>query len=111
VADRDSTLDRALTEFPRVDKAFRLISATSSGRCRGGGRLSDVTGDTLVASRADLEQNLRLLQRSAQATRPLRRPICLSLCGFCLPNRFSIDSVKKIARGDYFNISGTFDLT
>ena len=110
VADRDSTLDRVLTEFPPLIKHFADQRDLFADAVQAVGRFSDVTGNTLVASRADLEQNLRLLQR------PLKQlgraspylPLAVRLL-FTQP--FSIDSVKKIARGDYFNISGTFDLT
>jgi phospholipid/cholesterol/gamma-HCH transport system substrate-binding protein len=110
VADRDSTLDRALTEFPPLIKHFADQRDLFADAVQAVGRFSDVTGNTLVASRADLEQNLRLLQR------PLKQlgraspylPLAVRLL-FTQP--FTIDSVKKVARGDYFNISGMFDLT
>ena len=110
VADRDSTLDRALTEFPPLIKHFADQRDLFADAVQAVGRFSDVTGNTLAASRADLEQNLRLLQR------PLKQlgraspylPLAVRLL-FTQP--FTIDSVKKVARGDYFNISGMFDLT
>jgi phospholipid/cholesterol/gamma-HCH transport system substrate-binding protein len=110
VADRDSTLDRALTEFPPLIKHFADQRDLFVDAVQAVGWFSDVTGNTLVASRADLEQNLRLLQR------PLKQlgraspylPLAVRLL-FTQP--FTIDSVKKVARGDYFNISGMFDLT
>ena len=109
-ADRDSTLDRVLTEFPPLIQHFADKRDLFTDAVEAVGRLSDVTGTTLSASRADLEQNLALLQR------PLKQlgyasPYLPLAARLLFTQPFTIDSVKKITRGDYFNISAVFDLT
>ena len=109
-AERNGTLDRVLTEFPPLIEHFADQRDLFADAVEAVGRLSDVTESTVSAARADLEQNLRLLQR------PLKQlgyasPYLPLAARILFTQPFTIDSVKKIARGDYFNISATFDLT
>jgi phospholipid/cholesterol/gamma-HCH transport system substrate-binding protein len=109
-ADRNDTLDKVLTEFPPLIKHFADQRDLFADAVEAVGRLSDITGSTLTEARSDLEQNLRLLQR------PLKQlgyasPYLPLASRLLFTQPFTIDSVKKIARGDYFNLSGTFDLT
>ena len=74
------------------------------------GRISNVTDQTFTASRGDLHQDLQDLQR------PLKQlgraaPYLVDALTLLLSPPFSIDSVPKIVRGDYINVSGALDLT
>jgi phospholipid/cholesterol/gamma-HCH transport system substrate-binding protein len=107
---RADVLDRVLTDIPPVIKHFAdkqnlLINAVDAV-----GRLSDVANQTLSASQGNLHQDLQSLQC------PLRElgraaPDLLGALKFMLTQPFDIDSVLKTARGDYLNVSTTFDLT
>ena len=74
------------------------------------GRISNVVDQTLSAAQGDLHQDLSQLQR------PLKQlgraaPYLIEALTFLLSPPFSIDSVPKIVRGDYINVSGALDLT
>jgi phospholipid/cholesterol/gamma-HCH transport system substrate-binding protein len=107
---RSDVIDRVLTEFPPLIKHFAdkqdlLINAVDAV-----GRLSDVADQTLSASQGNLHQDLLSLQC------PLRElgraaPYLLGALKYVLTQPFDIDSVLKTARGDYINVSTTFDLT
>jgi phospholipid/cholesterol/gamma-HCH transport system substrate-binding protein len=109
-AQRDQTLDRVLKEFPPLiqyfaDKRQTFISAVESL-----GRFGKVTADTLSESRADLDTNLELLQR------PLKQlgkasPYLIDALKVLVTAPYPIDNVEKVIRGDYINLSSTFDLT
>jgi phospholipid/cholesterol/gamma-HCH transport system substrate-binding protein len=110
VAERDETLDRVLTEVPSLVEYFAQQRALFTDAVEALGRLANVTGDTLSDARADLDQNLQLLQR------PLKElaraaPYLPTAVQLIFTQPFTIDSVRKIVRGDYINISGLFDLT
>jgi phospholipid/cholesterol/gamma-HCH transport system substrate-binding protein len=107
---RSDVIDRVLTEFPPLIKHFAdkqdlLINAVDAV-----GRLSDVADQTLSASQGNLHQDLLSLQC------PLRElgraaPYLFGALKYVLTQPFDIDSVLKTARGDYINVSTTFDLT
>lgn len=109
-ADRSDTLDRVLTTVPPLIEHFADQRELFVDGLEALGRFSDITGRTLETARADLHTNLQLLQRPlrelARAAPHLPEALQLLLT---LP--FTIDNVEKVVRGDYINLSGTFDLT
>lgn len=110
VARQSDVLDRVFTELPPLikhldDQRDLLINAITAT-----GRLGDVTDKTLSALRADLTQDLRLLQR------PLKQlgragPYVVGALPFAVTFPLELDNVPKIVRGDYLNIEATFDVT
>ncbi|MCV7281347.1 MCE family protein [Mycolicibacterium flavescens] len=110
VVDNDATLDRVLTDFPPLVAHFADQRELFTGSVEALGRFSDVTGRTMAAARADLHENLRLLQR------PLKElgraaPHLPGALEILLTLPFTADEVGKFVRGDYINLSPTFDLT
>ncbi|BBZ12127.1 virulence factor Mce family protein [Mycobacterium branderi] len=110
VAGRSDVIDRALTEFPPLAKHFEDQRDLFINAVDAVGRLSDVADQTLSASRGDLHQDLQLLQRPLKQL-GLASPYLVDALGLLLSPPFTIDSVPKIVRGDYINVSGSFDLT
>ena len=109
-ARRADTLDRALTEFPPLVEHFDKQRNLFADTVEAVGRISEVTDQTFATSRADLHQDLQDLQR------PLKQlgraaPYLVDALTLLLSPPFSIDSVPKIVRGDYINVSGALDLT
>jgi phospholipid/cholesterol/gamma-HCH transport system substrate-binding protein len=110
VANRAATLDRVLSEFPPLIKHFADEHDLFANAVEALGRVSAATEATLLAARADIHRDLRLLQR------PLKQlgrgasyiPGALHLM-LTLP--FTIDNVDKLVRGDTMNISPVIDLT
>jgi phospholipid/cholesterol/gamma-HCH transport system substrate-binding protein len=110
VSDRTDTLDQVLTEFPPLVEHFAQQRDLFANTVDTVGRISDVVDQTFSAARGDLHQDLSQLQR------PLKQlgraaPYLLQALTFLLSPPFAIDSVPKIVRGDYINISGALDLT
>jgi len=110
VARRAGTLDRALTEFPPLVEQFDKQRNLFADTVEAVGRISSLTNQTFTASRADLHQDLADLQR------PLKQlgrsaPYLVDALTLLLSPPFNIDSVPKIVRGDYINVSGALDLT
>ncbi|ORV08620.1 virulence factor Mce family protein [Mycobacterium celatum] len=110
VGGRSDVIDRALTEFPPLAKHFADQRDLFINAVDAVGRLSDVADQTLSASRGDLHQDLQLLQRPLKQL-GLASPYLVDALGLLLSPPFTIDSVPKIVRGDYINVSGSFDLT
>jgi phospholipid/cholesterol/gamma-HCH transport system substrate-binding protein len=109
-ADHAQTLDRVLTAVPPLIAHFASQRDLFADAIEALGRFADITGNTLKTARADLHENLRLLQR------PLRElarssPYLPQALQLLLTLPFTIDNVGKVVRGDYINLSGTFDLT
>jgi phospholipid/cholesterol/gamma-HCH transport system substrate-binding protein len=107
---RTDTLDRVLTEFPPLVDHFAQQRDLFANTVEAVGRISNVTGQTLSAARGDLHQDLQDLQR------PLKQlgraaPYLVDALMLLLSPPFAVDSVPKIVRGDYINISGALDLT
>jgi len=111
VGPRSDVIDRVLTEFPPLIKHFNerqdlLINATDAlGRL--GEQVNRYLGGT---TRTNLHQDLVSLQC------PLRElgrasPYLLGALKLVLTQPFDIDSVPKVFRGDYFNLSLDLDLT
>jgi phospholipid/cholesterol/gamma-HCH transport system substrate-binding protein len=110
VADRSGTIDRALTEFPPLVDHFNKQRDLFADTVEAVGRVSNVTDQTFKASRGDLHQDLQDLQR------PLKQlgraaPYLVDALMLLLSPPFAVDSVPKIVRGDYINVSGALDLT
>ena len=109
-AKRVDTLDRALTEFPPLIEHFNKQRKLFTDTVEAVGRVSNVTDQTFKAARGDLHQDLQDLQR------PLKQlgraaPYLVDALTLLLSPPFSVDSVPKIVRGDYINVSGALDLT
>lgn len=109
-ARRADTLDRALTEFPPLVEHFDKQRKLFADTVEAVGRISNVTDQTFTAARADLHQDLGDLQR------PLKQlgrttPYLVDALMLLLSPPFNVDSVPKIVRGDYINVSGALDLT
>ncbi|MDT5319490.1 MAG: phospholipid/cholesterol/gamma-HCH transport system substrate-binding protein [Mycobacterium sp.] len=110
VGTRTDTLDRVLTEFPPLVEHFAQQRDLFANTVEAVGRISNVTGQTLSAARGNLHQDLQELQR------PLKQlgraaPYLVDALMLLLSPPFAIDSVPKIVRGDYINVSGALDLT
>ncbi|MCV7242364.1 virulence factor Mce family protein [Mycobacterium mantenii] len=112
VGTRADVLDRVLTEIPPLVKYFadkdyqqHLINAVDSV-----GRLSQAADQYLSEARGPLHTDLQALQC------PLKElgrasPYLIGALKLILTQPFDIDTVPKIFRGDYINISLTLDLT
>jgi phospholipid/cholesterol/gamma-HCH transport system substrate-binding protein len=110
VANRSNVLDRVLTDFPPLIKHFAekqdlLINAVDSV-----GRLGEAADQYLSETRAPLHQDLQSLQC------PLKQldrasPLLLGALKLILTQPFDIDTVPKLIRGDYMNLSLTLDTT
>ena len=110
VGGRADVLDRALTDLPPLIKHFAdtknlLINAVDSV-----GRLSQAADQYLSEARGPLHTDLQALQC------PLKElgrgsPYLIGALKLILTQPFDIDTVPKIFRGDYINISITLDVT
>ena len=110
VGARADVLDRVLTDIPPLIKHFAdtkqlLINAVDSV-----GRLSQAADQYLSEARGPLHTDLQALQC------PLRElgrasPMLIGALKLILTQPFDIDSVPKVVRGDYMNVSLTLDLT
>jgi phospholipid/cholesterol/gamma-HCH transport system substrate-binding protein len=110
VANREATLDRVLTEFPPLIKHFADTRDLFADAIESLGRFSDIANLTLSDTQPNLRPNLQSLQR------PLKQlvrtaPYVTGALKVGLTAPFSIDSVSKVIRGDYINVSATADLT
>jgi len=107
---RTDTLDRVLTELPPLVDHFAQQRDLFANTVEAVGRISNVTGQTLSAARGDLHEDLQDLQR------PLKQlgraaPYLVDALMLLLSPPFAVDSVPKIVRGDFINVSGALDLT
>jgi phospholipid/cholesterol/gamma-HCH transport system substrate-binding protein len=110
VGTRADTLDQVLTEFPPLVKHFAEQRDLFANTVDAVGRISNVADQTLSASQGNLHQDLQALQR------PLKQlgraaPYLVDALMLLLSPPFTIDSVPRIVRGDYINVSGALDLT
>jgi len=74
------------------------------------GRLSAVTHQVASDARTDFDTNLKLFQR------PLNQlgraaPYLVDALKQMIAQPFNVDTVDKVIRGDYANVSATIDLT
>ena len=110
VGARADALDRLLTDTPPLlqhlaDTKDLLINATDEV-----GRLSQAANKYLSEARGPLQRDLQALQC------PLKElgrasPYLIGALKLILTQPFDIDTVPKMFRGDYLNISLTLDLT
>jgi phospholipid/cholesterol/gamma-HCH transport system substrate-binding protein len=110
VGGRADVLDRVLTDVPPLIKHFAdtkqlLINAVDSV-----GRLSQAADQYLSEARAPLHQDLQSLQC------PLKElgrasPYLIGALKLILTQPYDIDTIPKLMRGDYQNISITLDVT
>jgi phospholipid/cholesterol/gamma-HCH transport system substrate-binding protein len=110
VTARVDTLDQILTEFPPVVKHFADQRDLFANTVEAVGRISNVVDETLSAARGNLHEDLGQLQRPLKQL-GLAAPYLVGALSFLLSPPFNIDSVPKIVRGDYINVSGALDLT
>ncbi|WP_174604530.1 virulence factor Mce family protein [Mycobacterium numidiamassiliense] len=110
VGNRSDVLDRALTDLPPLIKHFAdtknlLINAIDSV-----GRLSQAADQYLSEARGPLHTDLQALQC------PLKElgrasPYLIGALKLILTQPYDIDTVPKMFRGDYQNLSLTLDVT
>jgi phospholipid/cholesterol/gamma-HCH transport system substrate-binding protein len=110
VGGRADVLDRVLTDIPPLIKHFAdtqnlLINAVDSV-----GRLSQAANQYLSEARGPLYTDLQSLQC------PLRElgrasPYLIGALKLILTQPYDIDTIPKIMRGDYQNVSLTLDVT
>lgn len=110
VSQRNDTLDRVLTEFPPLIQHFAETRDLFADAVTSLGRLSGVADETLSNTNANLNTNLKNLQR------PLRElakasPYLVGALKLLLTVPFNIENIPKAIRGDYINVSVTIDLT
>jgi phospholipid/cholesterol/gamma-HCH transport system substrate-binding protein len=110
VGGRADVLDRVLTDIPPLIKHFAdtqnlLVNAVDSV-----GRLSQAADQYLSEARGPLHTDLQSLQC------PLRElgrasPYLIGALKLILTQPYDIDTVPKLMRGDYQNVSLTLDIT
>ncbi|MGB9307492.1 MAG: virulence factor Mce family protein [Mycobacterium sp.] len=110
VGNRNDVIDRVLTDIPPLIKHFAdtknlLINASESV-----GRLAQAADQYLSEARGPLHTDLQALQC------PLKElgrasPYLIGALKLILTQPFDIDTVPKMFRGDYLNLSLTLDLT
>lgn len=110
IGNRSDVLDRALTDLPPLIKHFAdtknlLINAIDSV-----GRLSQAADQYLSEARGPLHTDLQALQC------PLKElgrasPYLIGALKLILTQPYDIDTVPKMFRGDYQNLSLTLDVT
>ena len=110
VGSRNNTIDRLLTDLPPLAAYLADARTRVTDAVEALGRFSQITGQTLAAARQDLRTNLEVLQR------PLKQlargaPYLPDALRIALTFPFPIDNLPKVIRGDYLNVSSTFDLT
>ncbi|RFD26378.1 mammalian cell entry protein [Mycobacterium uberis] len=110
VGSRSDVLDRVLTDIPPLIKHFAdtknlLINTTDSV-----GQLSQAADQYLSEVRGPLHTNLQAL---GCPLRELSRasPYLVGALKLILTQPFDVDTVPKIMRGDYQNVSLTLDVT
>jgi phospholipid/cholesterol/gamma-HCH transport system substrate-binding protein len=110
VADRNSTLERLLTEFPPLIKHFADTRDLFMNALEALGRASKAADATLAPSSDDLHTNLRLLH-APLCELSKSAPYLFGALKLLLSLPFNIDTVPKFIRGDYINGTGVIDLT
>lgn len=110
VASRNNTLDRLLVDLPPLVSYLADARGRITDAVEAVGRFSQVTGQTLTQARGDLNTNLRVLQRPLKQLAKSSQYIPDAL-RIALTFPFPVDNLPKVIRGDYLNVSSTFDLT
>ena len=109
VGGRADVIDRALTDIPPLIKHFADTKNLLINAVDAVGRLS-IAVEHLAQARAPLHTDLQHLQC------PLRElgrasPDLIAASKLILTEPFDIDTVPKLVRGDYTNVSLTIDVT
>ena len=110
VANRNNTLDKILTEFPPLIKHFADTQDLFVDAVQAVGRISSAVDATLAPSRENLHTNLQSLQRPL-CELSKAAPYLMGALRLLLTVPFNIDTLPKIIRGDYINLTGSLDLT
>ncbi|MCV7429249.1 virulence factor Mce family protein [Mycobacterium montefiorense] len=110
VGGRSDVLDRVLTDIPPLIKHFADTKNLLINAVDAVGRLSGSADQYLSEARAPLHTDLQALQC------PLKEigrssPYLIGALKLILTQPFDIDTVPKMFRGDYVNISLTLDVT
>ncbi|BBX98744.1 lipoprotein [Mycobacterium lacus] len=110
VGGRSDVLDRVLTDIPPVIKHFADTKNLLINAVDAVGRLSQVTAQYLGEAQSSLYTDLKALQC------PLRElgrasPYLIGALKLILTQPYDIDTVPKLMRGDYQNVSATIDVT
>lgn len=110
VGGRSDVLDRALTEISPLFKHFAETKNLLITAADAVGHLSQVVDQYLSEARANLHTDLQSLQC------PLKElgrgsPFLIGALKLILTQPYDVDTVPKIFRGDYQNLSLTLDLT
>jgi len=110
VGQRADVLDRVLTDFPPLIKHFAETQNLLINAIQSVGGLSQQAGQYLSEARRGLHTSLESLQC------PLRElgrgsPYLIGALKLILTQPYDIDTVPKIFRGDYQNVSLTLDVT
>ncbi|BBZ50012.1 virulence factor Mce family protein [Mycobacterium heidelbergense] len=110
VGGRADVLDRVFTEIPPLIKHFADTKNLLINAVDAVGRLSQAADQYLSEARGPLHTDLQSLQC------PLRElgrasPYLIGALKLILTQPFDIDTVPKLFRGDYVNVSLTLDLT
>ncbi|QUR69522.1 virulence factor Mce family protein [Mycobacterium spongiae] len=110
VGGRADVVDRVLTDIPPLIEHFADTQDLLIDAAGALGRVSQAADQYLGAARGDLHQDLLALQC------PLKElgraaPYLVNALRLILTQPFDIDSVPKLVRGDYMNLSLKLDLT
>jgi phospholipid/cholesterol/gamma-HCH transport system substrate-binding protein len=110
VGGRADVLDRALTDLPPLIKHFADTKNLLINAVDAVGRLSQAADQYLSEARPNLHTDLQSLQC------PLRElgrasPDLIGALKLILTQPFDIETVPKLFRGDYINVSLTLDVT
>jgi phospholipid/cholesterol/gamma-HCH transport system substrate-binding protein len=110
VGTRADTIDQVLTDIPPVIKHFAETRNLLINAVDATGRLSQEAGQYLAEARDNLHTNLQSLQcPSKELARAA--PDLIGALKLILAQPFDIDTVPKLIRGDYVNVSLTVDVT
>lgn len=110
VSDRSDTLDRVLTEIPPLIEYFARSRGLFEDAIEAVGRISKTGNKTVVDSRPEIDQDLRLLTCPLEQVANASEYLIGSL-RWIFTEPFPVDSAPKLIRGDYVNASATIDLT
>jgi phospholipid/cholesterol/gamma-HCH transport system substrate-binding protein len=110
VGQRNDVIDRVLTDIPPLIKHFADTKNLLINAVDGVGRLAQATDQYLSEARGPLHTDLQQLQC------PLRElgrasPSLIGALKLILTQPFDIESIPKVIRGDYMNVSLTLDVT
>ncbi len=110
VGGRSDVLDRVLTDIPPLIKHFADTKNLLINAVDAVGQLSQVTAQYLGEAQSNLYTDLKALQC------PLKElgrasPYLIGALKLILTQPYDIDTIPKLMRGDYQNISATIDVT